>query len=159
MGRSESRFFPVVLSGFSALLLALSGCGESDPRHKELVPASGTIYYNGNPIDEAAIVFLHEDPTKQGGAAFYHSDGTFTLRTFGGNGTYPGNYLVTVIKDKIISSLSEEEIARRERESKDVPSPVVKSQLPQKYREKGTTDLTITIPPQGDKNLRIELSD
>jgi len=144
----------------SLSLLVILGCGgSSDPRHKDLVPASGTVFYKGEPIGGATIIFHHEDSSKQGGSTMSEENGTFTLRTFAGLGTYPGNYTVTVSKDKVTYSISEEEIARLEQEGKDVPSPTVESLLPRKYRTKTTSDLKFTIPEKGDKELKIELTD
>ena len=143
-----------------SMLFVIAGCGGAkDARHKDLTPAAGTIFYKGTPVDDATIVFHHEDAAKQGGSAISQADGTFVLRTFTGEGTYPGTYKVTVIKDKVTYPVSDEEMMRLEREGQDVPSPITQSLLPKKYRLKTTTDLTFTIPPTGDKELKIELAD
>jgi len=143
----------------SVSLFVFSGCGTSDPRHKDLVPASGTVTYKGNPVDGAVITFFHEDPAKQGGGAISEADGTFTLKTYSGNGTHPGTYTVTVLKDNVVYPISDEEILRLEQEGKSIPEPTIEMLLPKKYRLKTTSDITITISPKGDKNLKIELVD
>jgi len=136
------------------------GCGApKDTRHKDLAPATGTVLYKGAPVGEATLVFHNDDTSKQGGSAITEADGTFTLRTFGGEGTYPGSYTVTVIKDKIVNPISEEELLRLEREGKDIPETKTEALLPRKYRLKTTSDIKITIPAGGDKNLKIELAD
>jgi len=152
---SISSFVLLSLSCF-----AIAGCGgDSDPRHKDLVPASGTLFYKGEPVGGASIVFHHEDSSKQGGGATSLEDGTFSLRTFNGEGTYPGNYKVTAIKDNVVSLVSDEELLRLEREGKDIPGAKIEQLLPAKYRLRTSTDIEIAIPAAGDKNLTIELTD
>jgi len=143
-----------------ALLIVTAGCGGAkDPRHKDLVPASGTVFYKGEPVDGATLIFHNEDSSKQGGSTMSEADGTFALRTFGGLGTYPGSYTVTVSKDKVTYPISEEEMSRREMAGEDIPPPKVESLLPKKYRGASTSDIKISIPAGGDKSLKIELAD
>lgn len=143
------------------LPLVMTGCGGSkDPRHKDLVPASGTVFYNGTPVDGATIIFHHEDSSKQGGSAMSEANGTFALRTFDGLGTYPGNYTVTVSKDKILNQLSDEEYQRLDAEGKEAPPLRTESLVPKKYRMKTSSDIKVEIPAQGgNKELKIELVD
>ena len=144
----------------SVSFLIVIGCGTSDPRTKGLVPAFGVLLYNGDPVGGASIVFHHEDNTRQGGGATTNADGSFTLRTYFSEGTYPGTYQVTVLKDEIISPmLSEEEANRLIQAGRELPPVETRSLLPQKYRLKTTTDLQVVIPPGGDRNLIVELSD
>jgi hypothetical protein len=46
------------------VLVCLIGCKKSDPRKAGLVPAGGTITYNGSPLDNATIVFTPKDSSK-----------------------------------------------------------------------------------------------
>ena len=150
----------VILFCFSALCLVMTGCGAgSDPRHKDLVPASGTVSYKGEPVEGATIIFYHEDASIQGGSTISEADGKFALRTFSGLGALPGNYKVTVVKEEVLNPLSPEEIERLEREDKVPPPLQIKSHLPQKYRLKTSTPLDITIPAGGNKEIKLELTD
>ena len=142
----------------SVSILAMTGCGSGDPRHRNLVPASGVILYNGEPIEGASVTFHHEDTSKQGGSAISEANGVFTLRTYGGPGTYPGTYIVTASKVTVTYPISDEELNRRELEGLPVPAPTTEWLLPLKYRDKATSGIQIVIPPGGDRNLRIELS-
>ena len=145
---------------FSLSFLVILGCGgASDPRHKDLVPASGTLFYKGEPLGGATIIFHNEDSSKQGGSTMSETNGTFSLRTYAGSGTYPGDYTVTVSKEEILNPISPEEVERLEAEGKEVPTQQTRSLLPAKYRAKTTSDLKFTIPAGGDRNLRIELTD
>jgi hypothetical protein len=147
---------------FVVLLLILTGCNGGDPRSKMLVPASGVVLYNGTPLEEATVVFFNaDDPMKPGGSAITTANGKFTISMYGnGDGTHPGNYIVSVSKIEVKSLLSDEEILDYERRGEPIPEG--KSQtisfIPEKYATKATTDLHLTIPPKGDKNIKIELT-
>jgi hypothetical protein len=150
----------VILFCFSVPCLAMPGCGGGgDPRHKDLVPASGTVFYKGDAVEGATIIFHHDDASQQGGSTISEAGGKFALRTFSGLGALPGNYKVTVAKDEVLNPLSPEETERLEREGKDIPPTQVKSLLPQKYRGKASTPLDITIPAGGNKDIKLELAD
>jgi hypothetical protein len=151
-------YFAVLL-----LLLIVTGCNGGDPRSKLLVPASGVVLYNGVPLENATVVFFNADNhEKQGGSAVTTANGKFTISMYGnGDGTYPGNYIVSVSKIEVKSLLSDEEILDYERRGEPIPEG--KSQtisfVPEKYAAKATTDLHLTIPPKGDKNIKIELTE
>ncbi|MDR2755440.1 MAG: hypothetical protein LBC20_07005 [Planctomycetaceae bacterium] len=145
------------------LLSILTSCNNSDPRSKMLVPASGIVLYNDKPLENATVIFFNaDDPMKSGGSAVTTVSGTFAISMYGnGDGTYPGNYIVAVSKVEVKSSLSEAETLEYERRGE--PLPETNSQtislIPKKYVAKATTDLRLTIPPKGDKNITIKLTD
>ncbi|MCA9132245.1 MAG: carboxypeptidase regulatory-like domain-containing protein [Planctomycetales bacterium] len=81
-------------------MVCLLGCGEPQ-RGPKLVPASGSITYQGEPVEGATIVFLPQD---HGFAAVTTSDdeGNFSLRTpqaSPSDGAAPGAYKVTIRKN------------------------------------------------------------
>jgi hypothetical protein len=145
------------------LLSILTGCNKGDPRSKLLVPASGTVLYNNKPLENATVIFFNADePTKSGGSAVTTANGTFKISMYGnGDGSYPGNYIVAVSKVEVKSSLSEAEMLEYERKGEPIPetSSQIISLIPEKYAAKATTDLRLIIPPKGDKNIKIELTD
>jgi hypothetical protein len=99
---------------------------------------------------------------KQGGSAITAANGTFTISMYGnGDGTYSGNYAVTISKTEVKSSLSNEELLDYERRNVPIPENNYQtiSILPEKYSAISTTDIRLTIPPKGDKNIKIELTD
>lgn len=81
------------LTGYmmGVLLLAVVGCAKSD-----IVPVTGTITLNGQPAENAEVIFNPEGP---GRMATGHTDasGRFTLETAKPNdGVMPGDYVVTL---------------------------------------------------------------
>ncbi|MDR1269406.1 MAG: carboxypeptidase-like regulatory domain-containing protein [Planctomycetaceae bacterium] len=148
---------------FVVPFLILTGCNNGDPRSKLLVPAAGVVLYNGTPLAEASIVLFNKDaPMKQGGSAITAANGTFTISMYGNrDGTYSGNYAVTISKTEVKSSLSNEELLDYERRNVPIPEKNYQtiSTLPEKYSAVSTTDIRLTIPSKGDKNIKIELTD
>lgn len=151
---------------FLLLVVAISfttGCKKGDPRSKDLVPAMGTITYNGTPLDGATLTFLNEeDPLKPGGSAVSKADGTFAVSLYGdGDGTSPGNYVVTVTKIEMKSKLSEEEILDYEKRGEELPADAQEevALIPKKYGSKTTSDIHVAIPAGGDKAIQIDLKD
>lgn len=136
------------------------GCEKADPRKKDMAPVSGKVTYKGQAVDGAVIIFHSKDAVKQGGGAISKADGSFALTTFGDeDGTYPGNYVVTVVKDTMTYPVSEEKIAELEAAGEEIPAGKIEKHLPEKYRLKTTSDLTVEVPSQGLKDFVLELTD
>jgi hypothetical protein len=140
-----------------------TGCQKGDPRSKTLVPAAGVVVYKGSPVTGATVTFFNEDdPRKPGGSAITKDNGTFAISMYGdGDGTNPGNYKVTVVKIEVKSTLTDEQILEHERKGEAIPENASKSVslLPKKYENKKSSDISIVIPPKGDKEIKIELKD
>jgi hypothetical protein len=137
--------------------VCLIGCTKSNPHKTGLVPAGGTITYNGSPLGNATIVFVPKEANKQGAGALSGVDGKFTLTTISDNdGVFPVEYSVYVLKEESIQ-ISDEELMELSRQGKTPPTP--KSLIPIKYTNPAEPIINITIPATGDKNLLIELKD
>ena len=134
------------------------GCGSGSPIAKGLVPASGVLLLDGNPIGGATIMFNNDGSSdKPGGSCITKEDGSFTINTFGdGDGAFPGTYMVTLTKAEVTYPFSDDELLKLEAEGKDIPPGKVTETFPKKYLSKGTTDITITIPEGGNKEIKIE---
>ncbi|MDR1485659.1 MAG: carboxypeptidase-like regulatory domain-containing protein [Planctomycetaceae bacterium] len=133
------------------------GCAKNDPLKEGLVPASGTITYNGLPLSEATIVFVSRNDNP-GAGALSDANGKFTLGTVGSkDGAFAGEYAVFVKKEFLDKQLTDEEYLEYSRQGKTPPAP--KSLIPEKYTNPDATIITITIPEIGDKNILIELKD
>ena len=78
-------------------LALLSGCGDGIDR-PETVPVTGTVLYNGKPVEKAVVSFSCEGaPLSAVGVS--DAEGKFTLSTFGYNdGAIVGTHVVTVSK-------------------------------------------------------------
>jgi hypothetical protein len=139
------------------VFVCLIGCTKNDPRKTGLVPASGTITYNGSPLGNATIVFVPKDSNKQGAGTLSSVDGKFTLTTVSENdGAFPIEYSVYVLKEET-PQISDDELMKLSRQGKTLPES--KSLIPIKYTNPAEPIINISIPTGGDKNLLIELKD
>jgi len=93
-------FLKALARRFFALLavcgvLALTSCGTDDGLGKRY-HVSGTVTYNGNPLEKGKISFVPEDP-KGVGATGIIENGSYALSTGGGDdGARAGKYKVTI---------------------------------------------------------------
>lgn len=149
--------------GFACLLIsaAISGCGPTRP---DLVPVSGVVTYQGQPVVGAQVTFMAPNAAR---AAYGKTDaeGKFRLSTFGmDDGAVAGNHTVTVAKPT--------ESAGGEAMSPDNPDsgyaaamaqaanrPTIKSELPDKYATPETSDLTATVTSSGPNEFTFALED
>ena len=165
----------------SLMLLASVGCGESLPT----LPVTGTVKYQGKPVDGAAVVFLDMKPGGKSSVGTTDSQGNFSLQTSMGGGkmakgALPGDYVVTVSKapptqaatteggdappagspqmpsaDKMRGSGDTQNASAYMPMSGQGPS----SELPLKYSDPSQSDLKKTVA-KGDKNhFDLELTD
>ena len=146
---SKHLFFIAVL----LISICTVGC-PSKGGLKGLVPASGTVTYDGQPAAGATVTFV---PVNKSGdartaSAITDAGGNFVLRTMAQDGLYPGEYTVMVSKIEDNTSNSEEDI----KSGKASKAPV-KHLLPQKYASLSTSGIKVAIPDKGDKAIAIEL--
>ena len=79
-------------------LLVIASCGGTDDGLGKRYPVSGTVTYNGSPLEKGAISFVTEDVSKNFGATGTIANGSYTLSMGGdGDGAQAGKYKVTVI--------------------------------------------------------------
>jgi hypothetical protein len=134
----------------------LVGCQKSDPRKEGLVPAEGTITYNGSPLSEAIVMFVSK-ADKPGANALSGKNGKFELTTVSNkDGAFSGEYNV-IIQKASFENLSDEEILELGRQGKEPPKP--KSLIPEKYNDYNNPIINIIISETGNKNIVIELKD
>ncbi|HVA45803.1 MAG TPA: carboxypeptidase-like regulatory domain-containing protein [Pirellulales bacterium] len=130
------------------LAVGLAGCGKQKKGPQlDLVPASGTVTLDGQPLADAVIAFAFQGTPPEG---FYSSGATtdaqghYELVSMGQKGTIPGNYKVTVSKQvnatgqplKLEEGMDMEQLRA---------SGGVKEMVPDKYTAIDTTDLTTSI--------------
>lgn len=78
-------------------LVVLASCGETDDGLGKRYPVSGTVTYNGNPLEKGEISFVTGDVSKNFGATGTITNGSYTLSMGGeGDGAQPGQYKVTI---------------------------------------------------------------
>ena len=146
-----------------ACSVAVSGCQKK--RVKGLVPAQGVVTFNGEPVADATILFSPKQIGGEAGSAqaITDSKGGFKMTTLDpGDGVYPGEYSVSIIKDKIEGGLSPEEAKDRydnpdKYRGQPVPEQTVVHELPVKYADINESGLTITVPAGGQKDIEFAL--
>ena len=131
-------------------LFTLLGC--KGPKVKGLVPVQGTVIFNGEPLEGAAVCFTPKEfkPGDRLGTGKTDSHGRFELRTIGELGVLPGEYTVVVIKNETSPDKQTPPSGR------PVPAKV-KSLIPKRYGDPKTSDLNVVIELNGNRDLRLEI--
>ncbi len=150
----RQRFFSV---GLLVMLLVPFGCSSQI----SVVPVTGTVEYNGEPVVGAAVTFVPEEGKSASGIT--DSSGKFTLTTNeDGDGAIPGNHTVTVLalaapmpSDDEEGSVEVNEVMEpMEDDDGEITESTV---IPQKYADPSTSGLTATIEPSGDNDIKLTL--
>jgi len=135
-----------------ATALVLAGCGDG----MNLKPATGTITYNGKPVDGAAVSFLSEKGVVATGST--DSEGKFTISTNGKPGASVGKHKVSVSKTQSAvggmpaNPTPQDMIEMQKKAGKSSATPS-KPALPVKYSTPQSTDLTADVTTDASKNV------
>ena len=150
----------VALLSLCFVLLLSFGCDKK--RMKGLVPAQGVVTFNGEPVAGAMVMFTPVQIGTEAVAAATTTDekGAFKMTTVDpGDGVFPGDYNVTVVKDEMQGGMTLEQ-ARLNSENPDearkrgpAEEATVVHHLPARYADLNTTDLKVTIPAGGQKDI------
>lgn len=81
------------LAACGLLVVALAGCGGSSPK---LYPATGTVTFEGNPVDGAQVTYIPQQGVPSLGTT--DSAGKYAMATRGKPGVPAGTYSITVTK-------------------------------------------------------------
>lgn len=142
---------------FAAMAFTFTGCGYRRPAQ---VKTTGTVTLDGEPVTNAALMFIPDSGRPASGNT--NTNGDFQVSSFGGNDGLPaGNYRVTatklILKDKYQERYDRQvERAAAEAEPGEEPEEVdiefgenaYANELPKKYAELDTTDITMIITKQ-----------
>ena len=147
-------------------LVVMASCGSDDGLGKRY-PVSGTVTYNGNPLEKGEINFVTEDLTKNYGATGVITNGSYTLST-GGNddGAQIGKYKVTIkAKEDYVSKAQADFQKESGKDNPKLPphytakaEAEAKSLIPAGYGDPRTTTLTAEVKPQSN-TLDFPISD
>jgi len=148
-------------------LLSMASCGADDGLGKRY-PVSGTVTYNGNPLEKGEISFVPEDLKNNFGASGQITNGSYTLST-GGNadGAQIGKYKVTITAKEDFLARAKAEFLKesKKKESNYIPPQYVakaeaaaKSLIPAGYGDPRTTTLTAEVKAQSN-TIPVKLSD
>ena len=145
-----------VLTYIALMALFVSGC---KPKGLEgLVPASGQVLYDGNPLEGATVTFSPKSGTGRAATAVTDAKGMFAMGTLHlKDGVAPAEYGVTVTKYVIQNPMTDEEINEYLRVHLVAPEIISKSEIPETYANFSTSGLTVTVPDKGSKNITLEL--
>lgn len=143
----------------AAVVLAAAGCGKGgqvDGR-PTVVPVSGKVLRNGQPVDGARVTFFNP----QANTTAYGTtgpDGVFTLSTFGDkDGGAPGTNRVAVRKVEMISKAKEG--FDYGASSEVPPEPEERWHTPKRYGKADTSGLTADVTESGPNDFTFELKD
>ena len=152
----------VLVAGVVALLAA--GCGEGS----KLLPASGTVTYNGKPLEGALVTFLGEG--NQLGSGTTDAAGKYTISTLGKSGATPGKNQVAVTKQTSATGAPQasagpatpptaEEIQKMSASMKSsMSASTSKDLLPKKYADPAQSGFTADVQP-GNSTFDFTLTD
>ncbi len=147
-------------------LVVLSSCGADDGLGKRY-PVSGTVKYNGSPLEKGAISFVTEDMSKNFGATGTITNGSYTLSMGGeGDGAQAGKYKVTITakEDYMAKAQAEYEKVTGGQSPKLLPNFVgkaaaeAKSLVPAGYGDARTTTLKAEVEAKSN-TIDFNLSD
>ncbi|MDR1053964.1 MAG: carboxypeptidase-like regulatory domain-containing protein [Planctomycetaceae bacterium] len=144
------KFHIVVLLSFCGLFLV--GCGQAGL--KGLVPCSGVVLKNGQPVAGVTVTFIpvSTDVQAKGASAETDKNGKFQAGTLQWNGILPGQYRVTLSKRITEINPGQESVPDEQKVLTHV------EQLG-KYANPDESNLTVTIPQTGDDKLSFDISE
>jgi hypothetical protein len=137
------------------ILLVLCGCGK-DPNQPDLVPMSGKVLLDDQPLAGADITFIPVGGTKgSGSTGRTDAEGVYKLTAIrGGSGAVPGEYRV-VISKRVMSDGSDFPANSK---LPPIESPA-KETLSPEYSDRQQSKLTATVPAQGEtKDFQLKAS-
>jgi hypothetical protein len=138
-----------------SLIAGLSGCGSNEikPTLEKVVPVSGTLTYQGKPLENYQVSFI---PTDGRRAAVGITDvaGRFTLGTNDiGDGAPPGKHKVSVT----FAPPSPDDSATSSPVDDPELLPKPKVAIPKKYGNPETSGLQQEVPSGGLTDLKLDL--
>ena len=130
----------------SGLLSLMTGCGGA-PAGPGSVAASGTVTYNGKPVESGSLMFAPLDSKTPQAAQAVISHGKYATEP--GKGLMTGKYKVTVSALKhSVMELDPKDAAKQKIDNNAVPK---------KYMDLKTTDLEVTVKVS-DKSVHTDFA-
>jgi hypothetical protein len=155
-----------VLAASGAVVIASCGTS-SDYGVGQRYPVSGTVTYNGQPLEKGMISFVPDTP-KSAGATGAIEKGAYALSTVGDrDGARPGKYKVTITSKEDSYSKAQADFQKLSGREPGVFVPrhlaaqaaaEAKDNIPAGYGNTSTTTLTAEVKEQSN-TINFELSD
>lgn len=152
-----TRFRLTPLCSAACFLAFLSGCGgQSGPT---LHPVTGTVLYNGRPVEGAVVAFRGEGALRLA-TGTTDSQGRFELSTLKeGDGTVAGKHQVTVSKFVVEGGMGSGPVSMDDAAKSPQSAPQSRNELPEKYADAARSLLEFTVSADGPNDFQIQLSD
>lgn len=133
------------LAASAALVLAVVGCGGDSFGKRYAV--SGTVTYNGEPVEKGTITFHPVDLTTGRAATGQIVDGKYTLSTAGDrDGAFPGDYKVSIsARDANLQGAMNPEGGSAKQDDVAKAYAEAKKLVPAKYELPDTSGLTFKV--------------
>ncbi len=128
-------------------LVAMAGCGGSDPNLPPRVPVEGTVTMAGQPLSHALVTFYPVGQTRgRGGSGHTDEDGHYEAESAGhlGKGLPAGEYRVFVSKLVMPDGspyVAEEGVSPMDSDAREL--------VPPRYTDMDRSPLRATVPPDG----------
>lgn len=141
------------------LIVSMAGCGDGGP---SVYPVTGTVTYNGAPVENAQVTFIPEAGAP--GIGQTDAAGKYTISTRGKNGAVLGANKVTVTKISTAASTmpanpTPEDMMKAAQEA-NAPTTKSEQMLPNKYGTAFSSGLTAEVTTDESANVfDFELTD
>jgi hypothetical protein len=138
---------------FVLFFAAISGCGEEGAHLEKVVPVSGTLTFQGQPLEHYQVTFLPSDG-RRAAVGLTDAAGKFTMGTNAkDDGAPPGSHKVAFVfvgpqSDDTSTQVPIDDPAL-------MPQPKIK--IPDKYANPDTSGYTQNVPDEGIQDLKIDL--
>jgi hypothetical protein len=147
----------------------LLGC-RSDKTNPEFRNVTGTVFWNGSPVEGARITFFPLDDSGISATGFTDAQGKYSLTAtnslVGGTGTKPGQYRVTIKKTEIHVNKNQEDldagrITSEEYTKRQYSKPPTlekpKNFLPEKYANQTHSPLKVVVEDKRENVIDFQL--
>ena len=155
----------LVVAAFSGVLLC--GCLGGSSQTLNVVPVSGKVLYNGEPVEGAIVSFMGEEAPKSA-VGETDAEGVFQLTTFDDNdGAVPGQHTVTITKIQEEGPKAESQpVSKAAARNLQLGAGQVARQfakkkhlLPPKYADSKKSGLTRMVSADSTNDFTFELTD
>ena len=138
------------------LTIGLVGCGAETPDFPDVAPVTGTVTYQGKPVEGANVRFIPSAGEGNPAMATTDAEGHYTLSTtFSSSvteeGAVPGNYSVLVIK------LTKAEIDPNAAHDEVLVKEPPKNLLPREFSIPSSTPFKATVEAGKDNEVPLDL--
>jgi len=153
-----TRFFSYSFATLGLLALIVTvGCG---PSGLGVQPVTGTVTYNGEPLEGAVVTFISTDPLGHGATGTTAANGTYSLTTHAAasSGAVIGDYDVVILKTILVDRLGNEFLDDNQPLG---PSgrPEMRHLIPVKYSGDGTPPILSATVQRGRNVINFDLED